>query len=525
LDQGLRRLALGTLLAAFGGQTAPAWLLDLLGEGLAGVTLFATNMGALPTLTAQLTSARPRAIIAVDEEGGDVTRLGYRDGSAYPGNLALGVVDDPDLTRRVHAAVGSDLRAAGVTLNLAPVADVNTVSDNPVIGTRAFGDDPALVARHVAAAVIGLRSSGIAACAKHFPGHGATVKDSHLELPTVTATLDELSRRDLPPFAAAIDAGVDAVMTAHLRIPSLTATNPATFSRAVLHGLLRQRYAFSGTIITDALEMRGAVAVAGSLGQAAVRSLAAGSDLLCLGARMTRPLVEHVLTELLAAVADRTLPLSRLESAAARTAALASSSGPPPGAADLGLPTAAGPSPAELGFEAARRAVRAEGSLEGWENALIVQLHAGSTIVEDAVPWGLAPYLRVPPALDDPAFLPGAGAAGPAGVVVVAAGATSAEELGRRAGGRPIVVAGRRVYRPGAGRELIERLAAEHPVAVVEMGWPSAWRPDGVRVFVITHGAATPNARAAATLLGLPISTATAQSAGIVGPGPGNGRR
>src|SRR3954470_22530494 len=214
-DPGLRRLALHTLLAAFRGHTAPEWASRLLSDGLAGHTLFGFNVAdrdQLAGLCAQLRGGRADVLIAIDEEGGDVTRLAHRTGSPYPGNAALGAVDDLELTRTVYAAIGADLAAAGVNLNLAPTVDVNTADDNPIIGTRSFGADPLLVARHAAAAIAGLQSTGVAACAKHFPGHGATTADSHLELPTVDASPDLLRERDLPPFAAALAAGTQAIM-------------------------------------------------------------------------------------------------------------------------------------------------------------------------------------------------------------------------------------------------------------------------------------------------------------------------
>src|SRR3954468_84313 len=190
IDPGMRRLALRTLLAAFAGPSAPDWACRLLTEGLAGHTLFGANVvepAQLGRLTAELRAARPDVLIAIDEEGGDVTRLAHRTGSPYPGNAALGAVDDLDLTPSVYAAIGADLVDAGVNLDPAPTVDVNTADDNPVIGTRSFGASPLLVARHTSAAITGLQSTGVAACAKHFPGHGATVTDSHLALPTVDA--------------------------------------------------------------------------------------------------------------------------------------------------------------------------------------------------------------------------------------------------------------------------------------------------------------------------------------------------
>jgi beta-N-acetylhexosaminidase len=479
IDPGLRRLALRTLLAAFAGESAPDGALRLLGDGLAGHTLFGFNIAGaeqVARLTAELRAARPDALIAIDEEGGDVTRLGHLTGSPYPGNAALGAVDDLELTRSVYAAIGADLATAGINLDLAPTVDVNTADDNPIIGTRSFSADPQNVARHAAAAVAGLQQTGVAACAKHFPGHGATVSDSHLELPTIDAPLPVLRERDLPPFAAAIAAGVQSVMTAHIRVPELTGAGPATFSRTVLGDLLRGEYGFQGVVITDALEMTGAAGAAGGIAPAAVLALAAGADLLCIGAEVDEALVETVAAEIVAGVGDGRLPLSRLENAAERTAALA---------AWTRRPSRLPPHDATLGYAAARRAVRVEGSLADLTGPLVVQLESGHSIAEGRVPWGLKPHLDGIEQVD------------------VVAAETSPDALALRAGGRPIVVVGRHTHRAEASRDLIERLAAGHPVAVVEMGWPSGWRPTGARAFVTTYGASHANGRAAAEALGL----------------------
>jgi beta-N-acetylhexosaminidase len=482
IDPGLRRLALSTLLAAFPGTTAPPWAGDLLRDGLAGHTLFGGNLvdyRQTANLTAELRSARADVLIAIDEEGGDVTRLGHRTGSAYPGNAALGAAGNLDLTRQVYAAIGADLAASGINLDLAPTVDVNTADDNPIIGTRSFGADPALVARHAAAAVTGLQSSGVAACAKHFPGHGATVTDSHLELPIVDVPLSVLHARDLPPFAAAVAAGVQAVMSAHIRVPQLTGNGPATFSRSALNGLLRDELGFRGAIVTDALEMRGAAMAAGSIPRAAVAALAAGADLLCIGAAVDRELVEAIGAGIADATGDGRLALTRLEDAAARTAALAHWAAPttPPGR---------GHRPDfELGVEAARQGIRFEGSDDRLRNPLVVRFVASYSIAEGRVPWGLAPHLAT------------------AEEIEVVAAETTTESITERAGDRPIVLVGRRLHNSPAARALIEKLAADRPVGVVEMGWPSPWRPTGVDAFVITHGASLANSRAAAEALGL----------------------
>jgi beta-N-acetylhexosaminidase len=479
IDPGLRRLALRTLLAAFAGPSAPEWACRLLTEGLAGHTLFGTNVVApaqVGRLTAELRAARPDVLIAIDEEGGDVTRLAHRTGSPYPGNAALGTIDDPELTRTLYAAIGADLVGAGINLDLAPTVDVNTAADNPIIGTRSFGADPARVARHAAAAIAGLQSTGVAACAKHFPGHGATRADSHLELPTVDAEPAVLRQRDLPPFAAAVAAGTQAIMTAHIRVPALTGADPATFSHAALTDLLRGEYGFHGAVITDALEMKGATLAAGGIGEAAVLALGAGADLLCIGARVSLEVVELVASEIVAGVGDGRLTLPRLEEAAQRTAALASWTRRPvrPRHHD-----------AELGYAAARRAVRVEGSLLELAGPLVVQLESGHSIAEGRVPWGLRPHLD-----------------GTELVSVVPADA-SPGALAEQAGPRPIVFVGRHTHRSEAARVLIEALAARRPVGVVEMGWPSSWRPVGARAFVTTYGASHANGRAAAEALGL----------------------
>ncbi|MEU7615991.1 glycoside hydrolase family 3 N-terminal domain-containing protein [Micromonospora rifamycinica] len=508
-DAGLRRLVLGTLLAAYPGPLPPDWAVELVADGLAGHTLFGTNVhdpARLAASTAALRAARSDVLVAIDEEGGDVTRLAHATGSPYPGNAALGAVDDTALTRRIHAAIGAELAAVGVTVDLAPTVDVNTADDNPVIGTRAFGADPARVAAHSAAAVTGLQSVGVAACAKHFPGHGATVADSHHELPTVDAGPALLRERDLPPFAAAVDAGVRAIMTAHIRVPALTGDGPATFSRAVLVDLLRGEYGFTGVVVTDALEMKGAAVAAGGIGSAAVRALAAGADLLCLGARVDAALVERVVAEIVGAIGDGRLDRGRVEQAADRAAALAgwtrravppgpARPGPvPPGPLPTGpVPTSIGPAgsgptgsgPTGIGYEAARRAVRVEGDLTGFDRPLVVQVHAAATVAEGRVPWGLGPHL------------------GAVEQIRVVSTGTDPAAVRRLAADRPIVLVGRNLHRLPGGPALVTALAGTHPVAVVEMGWPGRWRPAGVRAFVITYGASHANGRAAAEALGL----------------------
>lgn len=478
-DPGLRRLALRTLLAAFPGSAPPDWALGLIADGLAGHTLFGRNVtdpAQVAASTAALRAVRPDVLIAIDEEGGDVTRLAHATGSPYPGNAALGAVNDIGLTRRVYQAIGAELASLGINVNLAPTVDVNSADDNPIIGTRSFGADPIRVAAHSAAAVAGLQAVGVAACAKHFPGHGATVADSHYELPTVDVPLDLLRVRDLPPFAAVVAADAKAIMTAHIRVPALTGDGPATFSRAVLVDLLRREYGFAGAIITDALEMKGAALAAGGIGPAAVRALDAGADLLCIGADVDAALVEEVAAEIVAALLDGRLATARVEEAAARADALAAWTRASATAETIAT---------NLGYAAAKRAVRVEGVLSGLDSPLVVQLVSASTIAEGRVPWGLGPHL------DGTEQLP---------VVATETGPAALAEL---AGGRPIVLVGRHVHRLPGAAELIEALVVDQSVTVVEMGWPSTWRPAGVRAFVTTYGASHANGWAAAEALGL----------------------
>ena len=229
----LRGLVRRTLLPGFTGTQAPEWVLAELERGLAGVCLFGGNLESprqLRALTSSLRKAGRTAVIAVDEEGGDVTRLHYAAGSPHPGNAVLGRLGDLGRTFGSAGAIGAELRRAGCTLNLAPVVDINSNPDNPVIGVRSFGADPELVAGHAAAWIRGLQSTGTLACAKHFPGHGDTGQDSHLSLPVLDVPAELLRQRELEPFRMAIAAGTAAIMTSHILVPALDPVNPATFS-------------------------------------------------------------------------------------------------------------------------------------------------------------------------------------------------------------------------------------------------------------------------------------------------------
>ena len=310
---------LGTLLPGFAGTELPDWVRAALDAGLPGVALYGHNIAddaSLPRLAQQVRAGWPDALVAVDEEGGDVTRLEYRRGSSYPGNLALGTVDDETATYAVGRAMAADLRSAGVTVDLAPSVDVNSAPDNPVIGVRSFGARAELVGRHGAAMVRGLQDGGVASVAKHFPGHGATTTDSHLTAPVVDADLEVLRARELPPFEAVVRAGVLGIMTGHVVLPAVD-RRPATLSRRLLD-LLREELGFAGAIVTDALDMA-AVRDRYGIPGAAGRALAAGADLLLLGARDQEQSFVDTRRSLREAVLDGRVDPQRAADAAART--------------------------------------------------------------------------------------------------------------------------------------------------------------------------------------------------------------
>ena len=330
MTDDLVRLANGVLWPGFLGTEAPEWLLDELRDGLAGVVYFSQNVGeGLTALSDEILRANPDALIGIDEEGGNVTRLESAAGSTLPGAAQLGIVDDVEATRASGAELARRVAAIGGNVVLGPVADVNTDPRNPVIGVRSFGSDQKLVARHVQAAVEGLQSTAVAACVKHFPGHGDTHTDSHHALPEISLGIEEFERVHLEPFRAAVAAGVDAVMTAHIVVPAWGA-EPATLNPRVL-GLLRG-WGFDGVIITDALDMA-AIRETVGIGEGAARALAAGADLLCIGNPTNRG--EATLPDqdrrdflaardgILAAVDDGSLSRERLAEAAGRVSRLA----------------------------------------------------------------------------------------------------------------------------------------------------------------------------------------------------------
>ena len=265
------RLGSGALVwAGFDGSTVPGPLLDAIERGrIGGLLLFAFrgNVRSRDQVRAMLREAvaaaarggLPPVPVAVDQEGGSVVRIGY--GAVFPSAMAIAATGDPDNAERVARATAIGLRADGIAVNHAPVCDVNVEPRNPVIGTRAFGDDATRVAAFASAWVRGSEGAGVATTPKHFPGHGATALDSHHTTIDVRADRAELERRELVPFRAAFAAGASGAMTAHVRYPALDDERIATLSPRILGALLRDELGFGGLAMTDSLDMAGVTQV------------------------------------------------------------------------------------------------------------------------------------------------------------------------------------------------------------------------------------------------------------------------
>ncbi|MFB7529609.1 glycoside hydrolase family 3 protein [Streptomyces sp. NPDC056178] len=493
------RDALAVLQPGFTGTTAPDWVLRRVDEGLASVALFGRNIRTaeqVSALTAQLRAVRDDVLVAIDEEGGDVTRLEVRTGSSFPGNLALGHVDDVELTRAVAQELGRRLAECGVNLNWAPSADVNSNPGNPIIGVRSFGADTQLVARHTAAYIEGLQAAGVAACTKHFPGHGDTAVDSHHALPRIDVDLETLHARELVPFRAAVAAGSKCVMSAHILLPALDPDRPGTVSPRILTGLLREEMGYDGLIVTDAVEMQ---AIAGTYGieRGSVLAIAAGADALCVGGGLQDDgTVQRLRDALVAAVRSGELAEERLADAAARVRALASwtrgardRSGSEPGAA-VQEGTAPGTGiRSDIGLVAARRAVRVTGSAEPLTGAAYVAAFtsAANIAVGDETPWGVAAELgRLLPGTETDTY--SSETEEPVAAVL------------RAAGERRVVVVVRDAHRHAWMTQALDALVAERPdTVVVEMGVPQA-APRGA-LHIATHGAARVCGLAAAEII------------------------
>jgi beta-N-acetylhexosaminidase len=243
---------------------------------------FARNYASaaqIAAVNAEIRRAAGREVlVTVDHEGGRVQRFVDADFPPLPSGREMGEAGEA-MARQAGERAGDALRAAGFNMNLAPVLDVDSNPANPVIGARSFGASPARVAACGVAYAQGLRSRGVAACGKHFPGHGDTSVDSHLDLPRLPHAMARLEQVELVPFREAVRAGIEAIMTAHVLFEAIDASVPATLSRTVITGLLRERLGFDGLVITDDFEMQ-AIADRFEPGEAAVRAVQAGCDLV-----------------------------------------------------------------------------------------------------------------------------------------------------------------------------------------------------------------------------------------------------
>ncbi len=309
-------------------------------HGFAGVIFFADNLGdteqavrlvdAMQTANA-VREGRPQLLTAVDQEGGPVVRLGH--GVQMPGNMALGAIGDPEAARQAGQLIGEELSAVGLNYDAAPVVDVNSNPRNPVIGLRSFSDNPELAAELGVALMQGLQSSGIVSTLKHFPGHGDTATDSHTGLPRIEKSLEELKAFELVPFQACIDAGAEAVMTAHIQYPLIeTQTTvsvetgeeinlPATLSKTILTDLLRGEMGFEGVIISDAMNMD---AVARHFEPLSIAQLAveAGVNIILMPVDTSSPegldALDQYIRELAAMVDGGTIPVERVDDSVLR---------------------------------------------------------------------------------------------------------------------------------------------------------------------------------------------------------------
>ncbi len=320
-------------LLTFEGREAPAdqFLEVLWRQHIGGVVLFRhKNMGNLAELRgltralqrAATESGQPPLLIAADQEGGQLIAVDQT--TPFPGNMALGAAGSDKLAYKVGRALGKELSAVGINVDFAPVCDVNSNPLNPVIGTRSFGEDPKLVARMSAALIRGLQSAGVAATAKHFPGHGDTSSDSHRGAPIVRHNAKRIRSVELFPFRAAVDSKVRLVMTAHIVMPALNGGSdelPATLSPRLLRDLLRRKMRFDGVIVSDALDMHAMEQGPGYVAET-MAAVAAGIDLLLFNHDLSR--VEPACSNLVQAARRGLLSADEIHASARRIMTLKS---------------------------------------------------------------------------------------------------------------------------------------------------------------------------------------------------------
>lgn len=318
MDSEIERAAARLVTIGFDGPGPDEGVRRLVARGVRSVILFARNAG--PRTQVAETIARVKnlsdepILVCVDQEGGATVR--FTDGFDPPPTMREIGRDGASLAGVFGRRLANDLRPVGIDLDLAPVVDVDSNPRNPVIGARSFGSDPGLVGECGAAMIVAMQAGGVAACAKHFPGHGDTDLDSHHDLPVLRHDLDRLRAVELPPFRAAIEAGVACIMTTHVVFEAVDPGVPATMSGAAIEGLLRHELGFDGVVVSDDLEMAAIAdlpAIDGDLGEAAVRTVLAGVDLVLCCHREDRQ--HRVIDALADAIASGRIPRERVAAA------------------------------------------------------------------------------------------------------------------------------------------------------------------------------------------------------------------
>ena len=437
------RTILSTFSPGFGGAAVPEWIKPWLENGLGSVTLFASNtpsFEAAANLIKDLRSYNPEVLIAIDEEGGDVTRLFVREGSRYSTPALLGQCDDENLTYRSYNSMGSVLRELGIDITYAPVADVVAFENNPIVGVRSFGMSTDVVTRHVAAAVKGLQSAGVGACVKHFPGHGAVLEDSHHDLPHIKMTLADYESQHVLPFKHAIDSGVSSVMIGHLIAEALDRNFPASLSSKVIRDYLRGVLHFDGLVVTDALDM-GAIGGPSKIHESALKALTAGADLLCFsGMGDQSGFVSSSFDWIKSAVDSGALSINSLQESEQRITSWRS------------LNKTSIEANSSVDFKDLISGFEISGSVELEPGAVnLVEIGTKPTIAAGDVSWGMHRELR---------------AVG----IACDIHASDAETLATK----KLVVAFRDAYRDAPLLATLRRLNERYPEAIfIDMGWPT----------------------------------------------------
>ena len=455
----------------FGGTKIPDWLKHWLSEGLGGITLFSSNCPSLEEtskLITQIRSYSPNVIISIDEEGGDVTRLFVREGSPYPTPAMLGLCDDLALTETSYFELGKTLHQVGIDLNFAPVADVSTNSLNPIVGVRSFSNDFVKTSRHLSRAVVGLQKAGVGACIKHFPGHGGVSEDSHHDLPKLLGSLSELEQTHIFPFIQAMQVNVESIMVGHIITPAIDTKLPASLSRDVITGYLKQRLGYKGIVATDALDM-GALGGPKRIAHSALSSIIAGADLLCFsGLSDQSEFVSSSLQLINQAIASEQLDPNTISQNAARLR-LWNSPKPHGSSAPKHLPT---------GRFAASLEVHGDVRLRS-KNVHLIELSADPTIAAGYVAWGMRKALTN------------------GGKTVKL---ESSDSVHKVTPDSQLVVAFRDAFRDRKILSTLEKINRENPETVfVDMGWPTSnFNPKNL---IRTYGSSALASEAAATHL------------------------